>query len=194
MAVYSNVEYLSNDLQWYSFEAGAWVDEWPDLSPSGGWIFRFSPDGTRLALPSFCNLGVWDVQTRQFVADVPLPDWVQQIRGVGMLLAYSPDGTRLVCGSGRALVVFDAASVKPVAEVRSGRPYFSGAAFHPSGRHLAATTQNGVVHLYDAATWQRAQSYNWDVGRLKCIAYSPDGTLAAAGSEDGRVVVWDVEA
>jgi WD40 repeat protein len=31
------------------------------------------------------------------------------------------------------------------------------------------------------------------VGPLRSVAISPDGCLAAAGSGDGRIVVWDVE-
>ena len=31
------------------------------------------------------------------------------------------------------------------------------------------------------------------VGRLRSAAYSPDGTLGAAGNEDGRDVVQDVD-
>ena len=32
-----------------------------------------------------------------------------------------------------------------------------------------------------------------DVGRLRSVAFSPDGALAAVGSDTGRVVVWDVD-
>lgn len=69
----------------------------------------------------------------------------------------------------------------------------TGIAFHPSGRYLAATSNDETVKLYDTITWEVARTFTWDVGRMRSIAFSPDGTLAAAGSDKGKVVVWDVD-
>jgi WD40 repeat protein len=196
VAVYSNVDFLSNDLQWYSFDQGGWVDEWTGLGPTGGFVLSFSPDG-RLALPSNSRLVLYDVASRSALADVEIP------QGPRVLLAYSPDGSRITCGGGRRLVVFVADTLQGtvelancpavVAELRSGRAYFSGVAFHPSGRFLAATSNDGTVRLYDAATWKLAQAYDWGIGKLTCVAFGPDGALGAVGGEGGEVVVWDVE-
>src|SRR5205085_12442999 len=101
LAVYSNVGFLSNDLQWYSFPDARWVEEWSGLSPTGGSVLRSSPDGRHLALPSDQQLTVWDLVTREHVASRPLPD------GKDVLLTYSPDGTRLVYGAGRRLRVLE---------------------------------------------------------------------------------------
>jgi WD40 repeat protein len=73
------------------------------------------------------------------------------------------------------------------------RQHFTGLAFHPSGRYLAATSNDATVKLYDTSTWQVAQAYNWDIGRLRSVAFSPDGMLAAAGGDKGKIVVWDVD-
>jgi WD40 repeat protein len=70
---------------------------------------------------------------------------------------------------------------------------FTGVAFHPSGRYLAATSNDETVKLYDTTTWEVARTFTWDIGRMRSIAFSPDGTLAAAGSDKGKVVVWDVD-
>jgi WD40 repeat protein len=70
---------------------------------------------------------------------------------------------------------------------------FTGLAFHPSGRFLAATSNDATVKLYDTSNWSLATTYTWDVGRMRSIAFSPDGLLAAAGSDTGKVVVWDVD-
>jgi WD40 repeat protein len=50
------------------------------------------------------------------------------------------------------------------------------------------------VKLYDTESWQVGEDVHpgtW--GRMRSIAFSPDGTLAAAGSDTGKVVVWDVD-
>jgi WD40 repeat protein len=80
------------------------------------------------------------------------------------------------------------------ARVRNdNRKHFTSAAFHPSGRYLAATSNDQTVKLYDANTWQEVRAFTWDIGRMRSIAFSPDGTLAAAGSDKGQVVIWDVD-
>jgi WD40 repeat protein len=70
---------------------------------------------------------------------------------------------------------------------------FTSIAFHPSGRYLAATSNDATVKLYDTETWQVAQTFSWNIGRLRSVAFSPDGNLAAAGSDTGKIVVWDVD-
>jgi WD40 repeat protein len=73
------------------------------------------------------------------------------------------------------------------------RRNFTGIAFHPSGRYLAATSNDETVKLYDTDTWDVAHTFTWKVGRMRSIAFSPDGALAAAGSDKGQVIVWDVD-
>jgi WD40 repeat protein len=108
----------------------------------------------------------------------------------------APDG-RFVVGllkNGRMMVVRpDAPGAEPVLVQNDTPRHFTGVAYHPSGRYLAATSNDATVKLYDTATWAVAKTYTWNVGRLRSVAFSPDGTLAAAGSDTGRVVVWDVD-
>jgi WD40 repeat protein len=75
----------------------------------------------------------------------------------------------------------------------SNSKHFTDVAFHPSNRFLAATSNDATVKFYDTQTWELAKTYTWDIGRMRSIAFSPDGTLAAAGSDKGKVVVWDVD-
>jgi WD40 repeat protein len=45
----------------------------------------------------------------------------------------------------------------------------------------------------NATTWEVAHAFDWEIGRLRSIAFSPDGMLAAAGGDKGKIVVWDVD-
>ena len=104
-------------------------------------------------------------------------------------------GATLVIQSGVWLRFFraDAPDAPPRSVRNDGRKHFTGAAFHPSGAYLAATSNDETVKLYDAATWRLARTFTWDIGKMRSIAFSPDGTLAAAGSDKGQVAVWDVD-
>jgi WD40 repeat protein len=70
---------------------------------------------------------------------------------------------------------------------------FLTVAFHPSGKYLAATNRDSTVMLYDMTSWKCVRTFTWDIGRIRSVAFSADGTLAAAGSDKGKVVVWDVD-
>jgi WD40 repeat protein len=50
-----------------------------------------------------------------------------------------------------------------------------------------------TVRLWDVATGLERANYNWDIGRVYCTTYAPDGLRLAAGSDLGCVVVWDAE-
>jgi len=75
----------------------------------------------------------------------------------------------------------------------TSRSTFNGVALHPNGKHLAATSNDKTVKLYDTATFQLLQTFTWEVGRMRAVCFSPDGTLAAAVGDKGKVVVWQVD-
>lgn len=79
---------------------------------------------------------------------------------------------------------------EPPIQVPIGRKV-SGLAAHPSG-HLLATTSGDQVIFWDAPSWQRGDSFDWKVGSLRTITFSPDGMLVAVSGAKGRVVVWDL--
>lgn len=82
---------------------------------------------------------------------------------------------------------------EPVTLRSEARKHFTGMAFHPSGRYLAAASNDHTVTLIDTATGAEAQTFTWQLGRMRSVCFSSDGTLAAAGSDKGQAVVWDVD-
>lgn len=109
--------------------------------------------------------------------------------------AFWPASGLLACATRSAIhlhLLDGPPTAEPTIRNHSGR-HFTGVAFHPSGRWLAATSNDATVKLYDTETWRVATTYTWNVGRLRSVAFSPDGQLAAVGSDTGKVVVWDVD-
>lgn len=107
----------------------------------------------------------------------------------------SADGRYLAAATIRTITIWQTRSLKvaPVVITNPTRFAFTSLAFHPSGRYLAATSNDATVKLYDTSNWSLATTYTWDIGRMRSVAFSPDGLLAAAGSDTGKVVVWDVD-
>jgi WD40 repeat protein len=118
-------------------------------------------------------------------------------------ITYSLDGNFIVTNKDRhGLEVWDAKTLERVREyvpkikIKSRRKITEPThsfAFHPSGRYLAVGGQAGPIEFVDTTTWQPVVAYDWKFQRCYGVAFSPDGMLAAAGSDKGRVVVWDVD-
>jgi WD40 repeat protein len=109
-------------------------------------------------------------------------------------LAFTADGSKLLARTdSRTVQLFDADTGAPAGElVHPGRPYVTGVAVHPAGPVACART-NGTVTLWDAEKREVIRTLDWKAGKLVSVAFGPDGALAAAGTEDGKVVVWDVD-
>jgi WD40 repeat protein len=110
-------------------------------------------------------------------------------------LTASPDGRWVAGVHTKHLVAWqpDDPDTPPVVRLNAGRLYFTGLAFHPSGAYLATTSTDATVRVYNTASWEVARTLDWQVGKLRCIDFSPDGLLAAVGSDTGKVVIWDVD-
>lgn len=110
-------------------------------------------------------------------------------------VVQSPDLRFVACRYENRITVYRTEDfLAPAGIVRNdSRKDFTSVAFHPSGRLLAATSNDATVKLFDTQTWRVAKTFTWGVGRLRGVAFSPDGTRAAAGSDTGKVVVWDVD-
>lgn len=109
-------------------------------------------------------------------------------------IAVSPDGSLLAVAAGVELHTFALITGARGASMRvKGRKHFTGVAFHPSGRWLLASSNNQAVRVLDAATLAEVATFDWEVGPVRAVAFSPDGMRAAAAGKAGRVVVWDFD-
>ena len=156
------------------------------FAPDGSWFVRaargFEPDINTY------RLVLHDPATGAEIGTCPGDVWVSAGPAV------SPDKEWIAFANGILLRVQSVRDPRRYeTAVNDNTHQYTGLAFHPSGRFLAATNNDATVKLFDTTTCKLARTFTWDIGRMRSVAFSPDGTLAAAGSDKGKVVVWDVD-
>jgi WD40 repeat protein len=108
-------------------------------------------------------------------------------------LAWSPGGEYLAAAVDTRVFVWTADGAEATEYRIPGRKHVIDIAFHPSGRYLAVADNAGTVRLLETGAWAEARTFQWGLPKARCVCFSPDGTLAAVGSDSGKVVVWDVD-
>jgi WD40 repeat protein len=189
-------------------------DEEVQVSPEGHseCEVKFAPDGERLA----CNrarpriepdergwnhVTVWRVGTGDEL-DLPTGH-----RGEVSCVAFTHDGASLATGSfDRTVRLHDSRAARKLPYHGYGllRPDFDNVpslqhgpkvrhlACSPDGNTLASASSNGLIKLWDAATWHKRTTLKGQAKPLHAIAFSPDGTTLASAAGDGTVRVWDL--
>ena len=163
---------------------------------------RYSPDGSVLAIAlSDTWVGTCDARTGAMRFGKRLRD----VPGFNpMVLRYFPDGKSFATIGGGQIQTMDAASGEKLGRFQGARPV---ATFDisPDGSRVAGVrplkakvSGKTVIELreimfWDAASRKFANSMENAVP-VSGVAFSPDGTLLAAGGPDGTVTLWDLKA
>jgi len=151
----------------------------------------FSRDGRTLATCSRREALVWDLAGRLARCAIPYPE------SLAATVALSPDGRLAAIAAGFRLSVWDTRESRMVAEWGVGNVASDGAcaAFSPDGRLVALPaeyrTESGEgsprlagVDVWEARTGRLVASLTTDTpmgsSALECVAFRPDGVLAAA--------------
>ena len=176
--------------------AGSWLSAslapWPTGSPG---FLATSADGQTLASTHPLSVlarnvpfqvALWDVATGQQRAR--LLDCREFFDGV----AFSPDGARLAALGHQSLWLWELPSGRPLAQ-RPSKKFYTGLAFSPDGRVLATSGNDGAVRFWDGRSAEPLRAFAWEVGKVLCVAFAPDGMRAAAGGSTGDIVVRDVD-
>ena len=107
-------------------------------------------------------------------------------------LAVAPDGRAVYVWDNRVLERWDLAAGRRTGRLPApGRAYLWGLGVHPSGRTVVTVSGDGQARYWDSVDLTLSRALKLGVGRLHCVAISPDGTLAAAGGDKGQVAVWE---
>ena len=180
-------------LRW---EVGSWLPyPCPGRERNNAFQFAFAPDGSLYATggqpgssATDGHVQIWDTYASHLIAERTLgPGSVRAV-------AFSPDGRALAVAVENAVSLWKVPTLVLLREPPAppgGRPV-NALAYSPDGQLLAVAGDGSLVRICDARLRERA-AFRWDIGNLRSVVFAPDGLKLAASSDDGKVVLWDVE-
>lgn len=149
----------------------------------------FLPDGDR-----FVSIeGV--VRIRSFDDGRELASARNKLSGIAQP-RISTDGRILATLGYGSMYVVDLETLANPRKIKGSSNFgnFVSSAIHPSNGTIAVIHGGPtILKIYSLSTLDRVRSYKWKLGPLSAVDFSPDGLVGAVGSEDGRILVWDVE-
>ncbi|MVO85233.1 helix-turn-helix domain-containing protein [Streptomyces sp. p1417] len=149
----------------------------------------FSPDGRTMATGDFVGVvRLWD--TASGTVRETLPGHTDMI----LDLAFGPDGRTLATGSADETARLWDITTRGERTVRAGHPTDHTTVISPDGQTLATAGRYGdesTVHLWDAASGKPRASLTGHIGRVRAVAFSPDGKTLATSADDTTVRLWD---
>lgn len=185
---------------WKPTPAGRYTPAWSLPVGSAPLAVATSPDGRFVATAELVYDNTRDQETitlrdpatgaeiRRVTANVR--PWAVRDR-----LRFSPDGSRVFAARDGAVGRWDTATGDHLGWIPVADPGAAptDVAVHPSGRWLLTPGLDGRVRVWDAEYLTETTAFQWGVGKLRSVAIGADGTIAAAGGEDGKIVVWDLD-
>jgi len=152
---------------------------------AGGRQVSISPDGR---LGASCGadsiIRLWDLGTGNPLRQFPVPQG-------GLWASFRNDGKRLAgIDGGGNLKLWDTSSGREI-----GVPPGRFLAYAPDNETVALLSPNNFaqVRLIHLASGKERLTFAKHTGPVHTLSFAPDGHLAATGSRDMTVLVWDTE-
>jgi WD40 repeat protein/predicted DNA-binding protein (UPF0251 family) len=173
-----------------------------DRLTGGTGYLRYSPDGTRLAVPGWSD-------PRILVLDAATGAVVHELKDHKTFVdhaEFSPDGKRIVSYGSQAnangdyeIRVWNATTGKLLHKLSPVRGSAFDVAFAPDGKQLVSVggdpgrpNTKGEIHVWDLVTGKLIRVWDGHKERVTCVAVSPDGRSILTGSLDRTLRLWDL--
>ncbi len=187
-------------LRGWQFKEEEWIRQWQistrDLSTQS---VTLAPAGDRFVmLTRFTDSAQWwkqpmRLEVRDAATSVELASGTYPY-SYAAELCFHPHGEQIAGINGMTLLTWALPEGGDPRRIQNdNRKHFTAFAYHPKGHLLFVTSNDETVHVFDTHSLNRVTRYTWQLDKLSTVAVSPDGTLAAAGSATGDVVVWDLD-
>ena len=151
-----------------------------------------TPDGRYAACGRGGEIAIYDLTTRQFVANLS-DKALKTGRAHGDLvhsLHFSPDGERLASGGFREVKIWRRVPVGGNVAKKTALP-LGTLAVTPGGRRLVSADRRNGIQVFDAATGALEMTVaESPKTNYRAISISPDGSSAALVAESGEMSVW----
>jgi WD40 repeat protein/serine/threonine protein kinase len=190
-----SVDHVGNVYCWDA-DTGREIRTPTQCHDSAGQYVAFCPDGCRFASAGWNDVKIWDAASGEQLHTWTMPSGT--IQG----LAYGADGRVLVCVSNPAnefeeTHIWDAATGQQLFGLPGLKLLAYGMALSPDEKLLAVGGHDKTVRIVDSRSGKLIRTFRGD-RKVWCVAFSPDGSLIAAGSGteaergSGSVKIWEV--
>jgi WD40 repeat protein/serine/threonine protein kinase len=157
-----------------------------------------SPDGTTCALVDAGNVRLLDVESGRLLRVL------EGLPGKARSVVFAPDGTQLAVGDTDGMItVWDIQTGEKTATLEKHRMSILCMAFSADGKRLAAgggdegqptwsQMLNGELRLWEVESQKLLGECRAVRSLLRDVSFNRQGTTIAAATEEGTVVLWDV--
>ena len=150
-----------------------------------------NPDGRTLAVATDEDvIRLWDILTGK--VKVTLAS-----NRHGAAVAFSSVGNVIAAegnvpaGQRSGIRLWDVETGKPLKTLKPVRGVVYGIAFSPDGQTLASASWQ-TIEVWNTITGERKGVFTAHPGWNRVVAFTPDGQILASGSDNGTVILWDM--
>lgn len=173
-------------LQTYTLSTGA-IDL--NIIAHPGWVtaVAYSPDNSRIITGgSDDKIKIWDTLGNVIDTLISHAGDITAVR-------YTPDGSKIVSAAkDNKIKIWDAASGTLLYTITVSNQDVNAIDISPNGNYIVSASSDTTIRVWSLTDYSLQSTYSMpNSGFYYCVAWSPDGTKIACGTDIGLAIVYD---